>query len=526
MLTFAQKQNRPQKRVSSTRARPNMATLGPDHSEHPIFHWQRTFGNQAVQRMLQTNAEALKAALTRTASPRFGHDFSRIPIHPPAAGTIQTKLAINQPGDEYEQEADRISEQVMRMPEPRPRDVCPCGGGCPKCQAKRADQGSEPLQTKRVGSSDEGQTAAPPSVHEVLRSPGQPLDPATRAFMEPRFGYDFSQVRVHTGPIAAESARAIAAKAFTSGHEIIFAEGRYRPGGPEGRGLLAHELAHVVQQNQGAFPAKLREKGGQIARSHGSPVPAGALIQRSAKFVAGTKPEDQNLAEQVIAKDTTAADALPVLNGTAFLNTKDSFDNIAKQIGDLIDAPQLSELPGKGVVECWLESVGSNVGSYVMHLPTKPPWSKDTTVDKLRAAFEHYKVSVPSDCRTGDGDTNLTVEGDPDSAKLVDGIKAHEQHHADDYEAAFNDTIVPWDKKLTALLASGKKPAVRFRGKDMQDCAIKIVERVGHPQQVAANFLKEIVDKAKAFHDRNPQLTLHGSRAGPSCAKSWVKLKL
>src|SRR5271157_1107245 len=251
MLTFAQKQNQPQKPVSSSRARPNMATLGPDHSEHPIFHLQRTLGNQAVQRMLQTNAEALKAGLTRTALPRFGHDFSRIRIHPPAAGTIQTKLAINQPGDEYEQEADRISEQVMRMPEPRSRDLCSCGGGCPKCQAKRADQGSEPLQTKRVGSSDVGQTAAPPIVPEVLRSSGRPLDAAARAFFEPRFGHDFSRVRVHTGPIAAESAREIGARAYTVGRHIVFGEGEYAPASDVGRGLLTHELAHVVQQDGG-----------------------------------------------------------------------------------------------------------------------------------------------------------------------------------------------------------------------------------------------------------------------------------
>jgi len=77
--------------------------------------------------------------------------------------------------------------------------------------------------------------------------------------MEPRFGYDFSQVRVHTGPIAAESARAIAAKAFTSGHEIIFAEGRYRPGASEGRGLLAHELAHVIHQSMRGAPTIQRQ---------------------------------------------------------------------------------------------------------------------------------------------------------------------------------------------------------------------------------------------------------------------------
>jgi hypothetical protein len=85
-------------------------------------------------------------------------------------------------------------------------------------------------------------------VHEVLGSPGQPLDPVARTFMEPRFGQDFSRVRVHTGTRAAQSARAVNASAYTVGSDIVFGEGRYAPHTNEGRGLLAHELTHTVQQ--------------------------------------------------------------------------------------------------------------------------------------------------------------------------------------------------------------------------------------------------------------------------------------
>src|SRR5947207_1976931 len=111
MRTFTQKQNQPQKAVSSGLARSGIATLGPDHREHPILRLQRAFGNQAAQRMLQTLDEAPEAGSTAPASSRFGHDFSRIPAHPPAAGAIQTKLVINNPGDEFEQQADRVAEQ-------------------------------------------------------------------------------------------------------------------------------------------------------------------------------------------------------------------------------------------------------------------------------------------------------------------------------------------------------------------------------------------------------------------------------
>lgn len=90
---------------------------------------------------------------------------------------------------------------------------------------------------------------APDSVHRTLASPGRPLDSGTRNFMESRFGHDFSQVRVHTDSQAGDSARAINAHAYTSGNDIAFAPGKYQPDSHSGRHLLAHELAHTVQQS-------------------------------------------------------------------------------------------------------------------------------------------------------------------------------------------------------------------------------------------------------------------------------------
>jgi len=194
-----------------------------------ILHLQRTIGNQAVQRILQT--------------------VSRVPIHPPAAGTIQTQLAINEPGDSYEQDADRVAEQVMRTPEPQLQRACPCGGGCPNCHTEQPAREHESLQTKRVQASDTGQIAAPPIVNEVLRSPGQPLDPATRDFMETRFGHDFSRVLVHSDAAAEQSARDVKAHAYTVGNHIVFGAGRLAPQTSAGKRLLAHELTHVVQQS-------------------------------------------------------------------------------------------------------------------------------------------------------------------------------------------------------------------------------------------------------------------------------------
>ena len=160
------------------------------------------------------------------------------------------KLAINKLGDSYEQEADRLAEQVMGMSGSQLGRTYPCGGGCPKCQLEEPGREHNSLKTNRAQASDTGQVAAPPSVHEVLRSPGQPLDPATRAFMEPRFGYDFSQVRIHSDAAAAKSARDVNAYAYTVGRDIAFGAGRFVPDTKEGQHLIAHELTHVVQRSE------------------------------------------------------------------------------------------------------------------------------------------------------------------------------------------------------------------------------------------------------------------------------------
>jgi hypothetical protein len=125
------------------------------------------------------------------------------------------------------------------------RRKCECGthGGetCAKCA------GTPPTLQRRAAG-DAGHSSAPPLVHEVLGSPGQALDARARADLEPRFGRDFSDVRVHTDARARESASSVNARAYAVGRDIVFGAGGYAPASAEGRRLLAHELAHVVQQ--------------------------------------------------------------------------------------------------------------------------------------------------------------------------------------------------------------------------------------------------------------------------------------
>jgi Domain of unknown function (DUF4157) len=124
---------------------------------------------------------------------------------------------------------------------------CACGasgakqhGECEDCKKKKAS-----VQRRALGA---GPSTAPPIVHDVLRSAGQPLDRGTRSLLEPHFGHSFSNVRVHTDSRAAASARAVDAAAYTVGDNVVFDSGQYSPQTVRGHQLLAHELTHVVQQ--------------------------------------------------------------------------------------------------------------------------------------------------------------------------------------------------------------------------------------------------------------------------------------
>ena len=169
---------------------------------------------------------------------------------------LQPKLQVNQPGDAYEQEADRVADQVMRMPA-ADAAITPAPPQISRMCAACAEE-DERLQKKATGTNETSGTneapgataaAAPTLVHDVLRSPGEPLDPSSRAYFEPRFGRDFGGVRVHRDGQAAESARAVKAQAYTAGQHIAFAADAPAPHSDAGLRLTAHELTHTVQQS-------------------------------------------------------------------------------------------------------------------------------------------------------------------------------------------------------------------------------------------------------------------------------------
>ncbi len=167
---------------------------------------------------------------------------------------IQAKLAVDTINDPLEHEADRVAEQVMRTPAPEvtpvsarvkiSRDYVPC-------------EEEEKLQ-KKEAEPQAATSEAPDSVDEVLRSPGQPLDESSRAYFEPRFGRDFGGVRVHTDSESRALNRELRSRAFAVGNHVAFA-GEERSQVAPGSYLLAHELAHVVQQRQAGVARVMRQ---------------------------------------------------------------------------------------------------------------------------------------------------------------------------------------------------------------------------------------------------------------------------
>ncbi|MEH1937846.1 MAG: DUF4157 domain-containing protein [Nostoc sp.] len=176
---------------------------------------------------------------------RFGHNFANILLRRPDTATpIQAKLTIGEPGDKYEQEADETARQVVqRIHQPQ----------SDKLQRESLPEEDELQMKPMVQRVSDGGMAASPDLEASInqaRGGGQPLTDNIREPMEQAFGADFTRVKVHTDTQADQFNQSIQAKAFTTGQDVFFRQGEYEPGSRGGQELIAHELTHVVQQNQ------------------------------------------------------------------------------------------------------------------------------------------------------------------------------------------------------------------------------------------------------------------------------------
>jgi hypothetical protein len=203
----------------------------------------------------------LSASITSLA----GHNLSRLPVHSNNPAVLQTKLVVNEPGDKYEQEADQVAERVMGSLESGYTQTTNLSGNTysnsiqhkhpqgeelnrqPEQEEGEREE-DETLQAKTVSSEKPIITPEIQTHINSIKGNGQALPKSYQYHMKTHFGHDFSKVKIHTDTNAAETARALHARAYTINQDIVFGAGQYAPETYEGKKLLAHELTHVVQQ--------------------------------------------------------------------------------------------------------------------------------------------------------------------------------------------------------------------------------------------------------------------------------------
>ena len=521
MHTRAQKPKATQQTTPAKSTIPAQAHFGHSREVSSTLHLQRTVGNQAVQRLLRAIPEGLEAGSGTTTTSPFEHDFSRIPVYSRGPAGIQTKLKVNTLGDVYEQEADRVSEAVMRMPDPAARPLigrtgsvpseprCSCGtagnGECVGCGSKALAVQRAPALTPAAGAA-----TAPAAVHDVLRSPGQPLDASIRGFMGPRFGHDFSQVRVHADAKADASARAIGALAYTVGRDVVFGAGRYAPHTSAGRQLIAHELAHVLQQGGGEL---------MVRRAVTYPRPAVTLenpilrVLRNEPDLARTTPSINGV---VVATDTAALRELRAAFSPREVETisapqapaqgsgSGSGSGSGGGSGSTPRAPEVADAPkapaqgsgsgsnsgsGSGSggaggtatsTECVFKNFGVQISASLI-LPTAP--GRDRW-GPLSVNGNTLGANAPTMCRAKRS-ISVTMKGEPDTASFYATINANEQEHVTDLRDASDQFLVPHYEAIRAL---------RGRGQDSTACRTDLQDKLGQvPETRIRNFMTRVI---------------------------------
>lgn len=367
MRTFAEKPKRTEPAKSPKAIVRARSHFGHSHQENSILYPLRTIGNHAVQRSLLSNAEELNIDLTGANPPRFGHDFSSIPMSPRSSAALQTKLVVNSPGGAYELEADRAATSLD-------------GGGdhADKVSSLSSGASSKPM-------------SAPPIVEQALNTPGVGLDVSTRATMEAHFGHRFDNVRVHTDVKAAEAARSVDALAYTVGQHVVFGAGQYAPSTNTGKKLLAHELAHVVQQGHATTVTPTVQRTTYFGPTSGAP--ANWPTQVTAATTSAAKATLVQTATGMTVHDATSASSSDVSPTPAHLvpytstNQRINYDDNLNSKRSPVDSRQLTY------------NAGYTLHSSGQHYVILGPQSLDgdryyLTLSILNHEFDHIRQDI------------------------------------------------------------------------------------------------------------------------------------
>jgi hypothetical protein len=235
MLTFAEKPKGTHQASSAKPIKASRSLFRQSDKVRSILQLQRTVANQGTVVLPQLTAQNIDEISASHTPTKFSSDFGHIPVNSSTGNSIQAKLKINAPEDRYEQEADRIADEVLQKKIPEQTD------------------GKAGIQAKISHQATGGASEVSKEIESHLsqkKGSGRPICDSLRAAVEPHLQFDVSNIRIHTDNEAARMSSELNAKAFTYGNDIYFGNSQYQPQSTQGLHLIAHEMTHVVQQSQ------------------------------------------------------------------------------------------------------------------------------------------------------------------------------------------------------------------------------------------------------------------------------------
>jgi len=418
----------------------------------------------------------------------FGDGSSHELFFQPAG--INTPSTIKRTCEKCEEENKKVQrlpekkeeeKKLMRVEDKKEEDK--------KLQRQPEKKEKEKLQKKEQSSSNQIIQSRTTNYINSLNGKGQSLSKQQQHFFGSRMDYDFSSVKIHSDKDAAASAKEVNAKAYTIGNNVVFNEGQYNFDSGEGKKLLAHELTHVMQQNNSEATDR---------------------VNRHIDFKETTPVENINLAERFVeAYEKGEASSHfgktdPVINDVD-LTTPGISNSIKIPLeGDIQSTPQ-----GKHT-ECSFSKIPTNTVSYKMWLPSNSDkWRYVTDIKRIKNAFGKRPCS--------NSQVTVILTGDPDSATVYTNTKKHEKKHAWHVEQLYKTVLEPFDKNLEQL----KVPA-----KDESTCKSILVQMSKAKAQKAwSDFVSGFTTLAQQFHGSEEG---HNGIVGISDTDTdcnWVKVK-
>jgi len=301
--------------------------------------------------------------------------------------------------------------------------------------------------------------------------------------MEKKFGYDFTNVKVHDDLIAAESARAINALAFTYANHIFFNTGQYSTNSDSGKKLLAHELTHVIQQ-QGQ-----KQANNKIAGTDISPVQSDTPVIQRFSYLESIKVHQVNNLAQTVLEEKDVGFTYFLLNGVRIQRSSDTRRALKK--------PTLNVSPAKGGgFDAKVAHVPVNKGAIDETVLSPGNWKQ--TVPKSHVFSKFPKLSA---CRSN-GYSVFSAIGDPSDLAVFEANRRHEDRHVHDYFSIFMDTIYRWDTELDIAAAGSLDAATPFHGNTRQEAESALYKAMGGtPDEIADKFTDASKKAQDDFHN-------------------------